>query len=46
MIKWEYFWLITIVFSIVSFTYMSAKAIIKGLGEMKEMFAKLQNPKN
>ena len=39
---WEYFWIVVIIFSIASFTYMSIKAIIKGLGEMKEMFGKLE----
>ncbi len=37
---WEIFWLVTIIFSIVSFTYMSALALIKGVAEMKEMFGK------
>ena len=40
---WEYFWLTVIVFSIVSFTYMSIKVIYKGFGEMKEMFESLKN---
>ncbi len=38
---WEYFWLIIIAFSTVSFTYMSIKVIIKGYGEMMEMFKNL-----
>lgn len=38
---WEYFWLIVIVFSVVSFTYMSIKAIFKGFNEMKDMFKSL-----
>lgn len=38
---WEYFWLVTILFSIVSFTYMSIKVVYKGFAEMKEMFVQL-----
>jgi len=38
---WEYFWGIVIIFSIISFSYMSVKVIYKGLSEMKEMFKSL-----
>lgn len=38
---WEIFWLTVIIFSIVSFTYMSVKIVYKGWAEMKEMFASL-----
>jgi hypothetical protein len=38
---WEYFWLAVIIFSIVSFTYMSIKIVYKGFAEMKEMFESL-----
>jgi len=37
---WEIFWLVTIIFSVLSFTYMSVLALIKGIAEMKEMFRK------
>lgn len=38
---WEYFWLAVIIFSIISFTYMSIRIVYKGLAEMKEMFDSL-----
>ncbi len=38
---WEYFWGVVILFSVVSFTYMSIKVIYKGFNEMKEMLTKL-----
>ena len=38
---WVYFWGAVILFSIVSFTYMSIKVIYKGLAELKEMFESL-----
>lgn len=38
---WEYFWLVVVLFSIVSFAYMSIKVIYKGWAEMKEMFQNL-----
>ncbi len=37
---WEIFWLATIIFSVLSFAYMSVLALIKGVAEMKEMFRK------
>ncbi len=40
---WELFWYVTIIFSIVSFTYMSVLALIKGAAEMKEMFRKFDD---
>lgn len=39
---WEYFWGFVILFSIVSFTYMSTKIIIKGFVELKEMLNSLK----
>jgi len=39
---WEYFWIVIISFSIVSFTYMSVKVVYKGLDELKEMFRSLK----
>lgn len=38
---WEIFWIIVILFSVLSFTYMSLKIIILGLPELKEMFTYL-----
>lgn len=38
---WELFWLVVIIFSIISFTYMSIKIVYKGLAELKEMFTSL-----
>lgn len=38
---WEYFWLSIIIFSIISFAYMSIKVIYKGFAELKEMFNSL-----
>ncbi len=43
---WEYFWLAVIIFSIVSFTYMSIKIVYKGLAEMREMFDSLNKADN
>lgn len=43
MSLWEIFWLIVVIFSIVSFTYMSVKIVYKGLAELKEMFTSLKN---
>ncbi len=41
MSGWIIFWGILIVFSVLSFTYMSIKILIKGLVELKEMFVDL-----
>jgi len=38
---WEYFWAAVILFSIISFTYMSIKIVYRGLVELKEMFKSL-----
>lgn len=40
---WEYFWGAIILFSIISFTYMSVKVVYKGLDELKEMFKDLKD---
>ncbi len=42
---WEYFWGLVILFSIVSFTYLSVKIVYRGLAEMKEMFNVLNKKK-
>ena len=39
---WEYFWIVIISFSIVSFIYMSVKVVYKGLDELKDMFRRLK----
>lgn len=41
MISWIIFWDILIVFSVLSFTYMSIKILIMGFIELKEMFQDL-----
>ena len=38
MNSWEIFWTIVIVFSVLSFTYMSVKMIYFGWSELKDMF--------
>jgi hypothetical protein len=38
---WEIFWLVVIIFSIISFTYISVVALIKGVPELKSMFTKI-----
>ena len=43
MTVWIVFWGIIILFSLVAFTIMSAKILIKGVGELKEMFHMLKN---
>ncbi len=38
---WTIFWAVIIGFSLISFTYMSAKVLYFGVGELKDMFKKL-----
>ncbi len=38
---WEIFWELVILFSTISFTYLSLKILIKGWPELKEMFHSL-----
>jgi len=45
MIFFNWFWYAIIVFSLVSFTYLSLKVLYKGLPELKTMFAVLQKEK-
>ena len=40
---WETFWAILILFSLVSFTYMSIKIVYKGLDELKYMLLSIKN---
>lgn len=42
MTMWTVFWGILILFSLVGFTIMSTKILIKGVGELKEMFQMLK----
>ncbi len=48
MNMWIVIWGIIILFSVISFTFMSVKILYKGIGELKEMFHKLneENGKN
>jgi hypothetical protein len=39
---WEKFWFFVIWFSIVTFTYLSVVALIKGVDEMKRMFKSME----
>ena len=38
---WISFWGIVILFAVISFTYMSAKILYKGIAELAEMFKRL-----
>jgi hypothetical protein len=38
------FWSVIVFFALVAFVVMSAKMLIKGFPELREMFKKLQNP--
>jgi heme/copper-type cytochrome/quinol oxidase subunit 3 len=41
METWEFIWVAVIMFSTITFTYMSVKVIYKGIGELKEMLSSL-----
>ncbi len=41
MNAWIIFWLIVIIFSVLSFSYMSIQVLFKGWGEMFDMFKRL-----
>ncbi len=49
---WIFFWATVILFSLISFTYLSLKILIKGWPELREMFnildaqAKAKNEQN
>jgi hypothetical protein len=43
MSGWEIFWAIVIAFSLLSFSYMSARMLYFGLPELKEMFTSLSD---
>ena len=45
MTMWIVIWGIIILFSLISFTYMSVKILYKGIGELKEMFHTLNDKK-
>ncbi len=38
---WEIVWLLAVVFSLISFLYMSVKVLYKGIFELKYMFKTL-----
>lgn len=38
---WIIFWEIILVFSVISFTYMSVKILFKGIAELADMFKQL-----
>ena len=40
---WIIFWEIVIMFSLISFTYMSVKILYKGIAELTDMFKKLDD---
>lgn len=40
---WEIFWMVCILFALVSFTIISVILIIKGFGEVKEMLSSLES---
>ena len=42
MTTWTVIWGIIILFSLVGFTLMSAKILVKGIGELREMFEMLK----
>ncbi len=42
---WEIFWATVVIFSTVSFTYLSVKILIKGWPELKVMFKALDDQK-
>ena len=42
MSLWIYFWGIVILFSVVSFAYMSVKILYKAVAELKSMFHMLE----
>ncbi len=42
MSGWIIFWAIIIIFSLLSFTYMSIKILYRGLPELKSMFKNLE----
>lgn len=41
METWIIIWAIVIIFSVLSFTYMSIQVLYKGLGELFDMFKRL-----
>jgi len=43
MKAWEIFWAFVIIFSTLSFTYMSVKILFRGLNELREMFKNLES---
>ena len=42
---WSIIWGVVVLFSLISFTYMSVKILYKGINELKEMFNTLNERK-
>lgn len=45
MTFWEIFWLVSVLFSLLSFLYMSIRVLYRGVYELKYMFRKLEQEK-
>ena len=43
---WEIFWIINIVFALVSFTILSVYVLVKGFAEVKDMLLALDDEHN
>ena len=46
MNMWSHFWGIVVLFSVISFSYMSVKILCKSIAELKEMFKTLDDRYN
>ncbi len=40
---WEVFWMVLIIFALVSFSIISVVLLLKGYGEVKEMLSSLES---
>jgi len=40
---WEIFWMVLIIFALISFTVISVILLLKGYGEVKEMLSSLES---
>ena len=40
---WEIFWMVMIIFALVTFTLLSVRILFKGYGELKEMLSALED---
>jgi hypothetical protein len=43
---WEIFWLVNIIFALISFTILSLKVLVKGFKEVKDMLTALEDNHN